>query len=65
MFSVDSEEDDACWEGEEQGWWLLDPLPGEEENWKEISPLQGRMGGGYYDDFRKLEEKGTTQIDCL
>lgn len=51
--------EDESWEGEEEesGWWLLDPLPGEEEEWKLATPLQGRMGGGYYDDFKKLEEK--------
>nr|XP_054751244.1 uncharacterized protein LOC129257042 isoform X1 [Lytechinus pictus] len=54
----ESSGDDGNWEGEEkQGWWLLDPLPGEDEDWKEMTPLQGKMGGGYYEDFRKLEEK--------
>ena len=61
--SIDTSEDgDDEWEGEEdKGWWLLDPLPGEADEWDRVSPLQGRLGGGYFDDLKKLEQKGMNE----
>ncbi|XP_072174349.1 uncharacterized protein [Diadema setosum] len=67
-----SDEDgiDDEWEGEEEeeeegeyGWWLIDSIHGEEEDWKSVSPLQGRIGGGYFDDFRLLEKEDNKDPD--